>query len=54
MSSSSVCRHLCGGSGAVTNGRAPDGHQRREKDLPPLLSVHGDAVRLILETGIDP
>jgi hypothetical protein len=49
-----ACRLLSGGSAAMTNGQAPDGHHRWEKIGRWLLSVHGDAVRLIFETGIDP
>src|SRR5258708_997017 len=45
-----LCRLLSGGSTAMTNGQAPDGHHRRGKSPRWLLSVHGDAVRLILET----
>jgi hypothetical protein len=37
----------------VTNGQALDGH-RRGKSPWQVLSVHADAVRLILETGIGP
>src|ERR1035437_673287 len=48
-----LCRLLSGGSAALTNGQAPDGHHRRGKSPRWLLSVHGDALRLILETGID-
>ena len=53
MSSSRPLPPLSGGSAAVTNGQAPDGHHSW-KIRRRLLSVHGDTVRLILKTGIDP
>src|SRR6516225_8893253 len=48
MSSSRSLPPLSGGPAGVTSGQAPDGHHGRGKFGRRLLSVHGDAVRLIL------
>jgi hypothetical protein len=42
---------LSDGPAAVTNGQAPDGHHGWRKIGRRLLSVHGDAVRLIFDVA---
>src|SRR5262249_46217683 len=46
-----LVRPLSGGSATVTNDRARDGQRRRGNSSRWLLSVHGDAVRVILDAA---